>query len=472
MERVQHVRARRQDATGRRGRYSPERSRRGAGGATGRKNTSSPVAPSRLPFARAVRASVASLGEERQIAFLRLPFALPPLLVFQGSLGPTTHPGLTAVTAAVYALYSLFAALCASRAANAPDTRLARRFAFWAPLTLVIDLALTSLLVYAIGAPATPAALQYLYALFAAAVRWGPRGAAAAALLGGLLAVGALLPSAGARGAEGAFWGTVPASRQALRPIGFANLYLLGAALLGSRFCGIFGRRSEQAVAAERDRIARDLHDDFVQTLVAAGLRVEFCRTLLGDGTDAGCPPPATLPEELDSLHTMLALSLKDAREYLVGMRPAMRRGLTLAACLERCATEIFRGQPVETRVSVTPPNPSLAPEVETSAFYIAREALFNARKHAAPRHVMVTLECRHEIVTVTVTDDGRGMSPEIADEQGMLLSLVGHGLRNMRERAAAIGGTLRVVTTPGEGTCVNAELPFQPRRIRPLREA
>jgi len=120
----------------------------------------------------------------------------------------------------------------------------------------------------------------------------------------------------------------------------------------------------------------------------------------------------------------------------------------------------------------VTPPNPSLAPEVETCAFSIAREALFNARKHAAPRHVMVTLECRHELVTVTVTDDGRGMSPEIAEEQGTLASRVGHGLRNMRERAAAIGGSLRVVTTPGEGTCVNAELPFQPRRILPLRDA
>jgi signal transduction histidine kinase len=459
MESLQHVRTRRRNgAKGPQPFASPR--------------SSSDRSPGPSPFARVARASVASLGEEQQIALLRLPFALPPLLVFQGSLGPTTHPSLTALAAAVFALYSLVAAVCATSAAHAPDTRLARRFAFWAPWTLVIDLAITSLLVYAIGAPATPAALQYLYALFAAAVRWGPRGAAAAALLGGLLAVGALLPAAGARGAEAALWGTVPASRQALGPIGFANLYLLGAALLGSRFCGIFGRRSEHAVAAERDRIARDLHDDFVQTLVAAGLRVEYCRTLLGDETDADRSMPATLHEEMDSLHMMLALSLKDAREYLVGMRPALRRGLTLAACLERCAAEIFRGQPVETHVSVTPPNPSLAPEVETCAFSIAREALFNARKHAAPRHVMVTLECRHELVTVTVTDDGCGMSPEIAEEQGTLASRVGHGLRNMRERAAAIGGSLRVVTTPGEGTCVNAELPFQPRRILPLRDA
>jgi two-component system, NarL family, sensor histidine kinase DesK len=61
------------------------------------------------------------------------------------------------------------------------------------------------------------------------------------------------------------------------------------------------------------------------------------------------------------------------------------------------------------------------------------------------------------------VTDDGRGTSEE------RLTAAEGHGVRNMRERAEAIGGTLRVVTTPGEGTCVNAELPFQPRRILPL---
>jgi signal transduction histidine kinase len=426
--------------------------------------------------------SIASLGEERQIAYLRLPFALPPLLVFQGSLGPTTHPGLTAVTAAVYAMYALLIALCAGRAANAPDTRRARRFAFWAPFTLGVDLALTSLLVYAIGVPATPAALQCLHALFAAAVRWGPRGAAAAAGLGGLLAVGVLLPTPGAgSGAPPAGWSgmvgqSVPGAPESLGPIGFANLYLLGAALLGSRFCGIFGRRSEHAVAAERDRIARDLHDDFVQMLVAAGLRVEFCRRLLrdegGKAAASSAASPQNLAAELDSLHAMLALSLKDARSYLVGMRPQLRQGLTLAACLERCAAEIFRGEPVETRVSVTPPDPSMAPEVETAAFYIAREALFNARKHAAPRHVMVTLECRHEIVTVTVTDDGHGMSPETGAEQVTGTAPAGHGLRNMRERAEAIGGKLRMVTTSGEGTCVNAELPFQPRRILPFREA
>src|SRR5439155_10221496 len=79
----------------------------------------------------------------------------------------------------------------------------------------------------------------------------------------------------------GASGGAAAGPPQALGPIAFANLYLLGAALLGGRFCGIFDRRGHQAVAAERDRIARDLHDDFVQTLVAAGLRVEFCRSLL-----------------------------------------------------------------------------------------------------------------------------------------------------------------------------------------------
>jgi signal transduction histidine kinase len=446
----------------------------------GAKRSAAPSPPLSLA-ARLARASAATLGEERQIAGLRLPFALPPLLVFQGSLGPTAHPGLTASTAVLYTLYALSVAFFAVRSAGAPDTRLARRFAFFVPLTLGIDLALTSLLVYAIGVPATPAALQYLHALFAAAVRWGPRGAAATAVLGGLLVVAALLPGAEAAGAA---LGTAAGPPQSLGPIGFANLYLLGAALLGSRFCGIFDRRGHQAVSAERDRIARDLHDDFVQTLVAAGLRVEFCRSLV-EGSDRCRTPGASketdpspapgaesripgtsLPAELESLHAMLAQSLKDARSYLVGMRPAMRQGLTLAACLERCAAEIFRGQRVETRVAVTPPNPNLAREVETAAFYIAREALFNARKHAASQHVMVTLECRHEIVTVTVTDDGRGVSDD------RLAAAEGHGLRNMRERAEAIGGMLRVVTTPGEGTCVNAELPFQPRRIRPLAEA
>jgi signal transduction histidine kinase len=144
-------------------------------------------------------------------------------------------------------------------------------------------------------------------------------------------------------------------------------------------------------------------------------------------------------------------------------MRPAARGETNLTACLERCASEVFRGQPVETRVAVSPPRLPLPPEVEIAAYYIAREALFNARKHASPRRVVVSLECRHGIVSVTVSDDGRGFRPE--DTGPMRAEAAAaelhRGLRTMHERAQALGGDVCLESRPGHGTRVTATIPL-----------
>lgn len=399
------------------------------------------------------------LEEERQIALLRLPFALPPLLAFLDCFGPVAQPRLTAGIAAVYALYASLLVLALRR--PRPPVAEAIQHARLGPVTVAADLVLATLLVQAIGSPALPPALIYLHAVFAAALRWGPPGTVTAALLGVGLGALALLHT--------------PASRQ----IGVTALLLLTAALLGSRLCGIFVGREQSAVAGERNRIARDFHDDFIQALVATGLRLELCRLLLAEARGVRCEtqsgeaePLAVLDRELENLQALLNASLKEARGYLAAMRPARRPSMDLAADLERCAREIFRGEAVQTRVSVTPPGLQLAPETETAAYYIAREALFNARRHADPRRVVVSLEYRHDTVRMTVSDDGRGFHQDNGDLPPRATSAPEshQGLRTMRERAAAVGGTVQVCSAPGAGTTVIAAFPAGGATGRVLR--
>ena len=163
------------------------------------------------------------------------------------------------------------------------------------------------------------------------------------------------------------------------------------------------------------------------------------------------------LEQELDDLHAMLQTALEDVRGYLAAMQPPSHSDASLTTSLERCARELFRGEDVSIQVAVQPPGSRLSRETENAAFYIAREALFNARKHAQARRVVLELRCRHDSVTVTISDDGRGFDAE-AGGGG---ELSGHrGLRTMRERAESVGGRLRCTSASGSGTCIIAELP------------
>jgi two-component system nitrate/nitrite sensor histidine kinase NarX len=93
----------------------------------------------------------------------------------------------------------------------------------------------------------------------------------------------------------------------------------------------------------------------------------------------------------------------------------------------------------------------TLPPDVQVSFYRIAQEALNNSIKHAAASHVTIELLIAPTQVTLRVCDDGRGFDPAAIP--------AGHlGLGIMRERAAAVGGTLRVESTPGAGTCVMVE--------------
>jgi signal transduction histidine kinase len=205
-------------------------------------------------------------------------------------------------------------------------------------------------------------------------------------------------------------------------------------------------RQAEQAAAAERARIARELHD-----IVAHHLSVIVLQA--GGARAAGRPAGATLEKIENSARQALAETrrllgvLRDPDED-TGLAPQPGIGDldTLAASVQAA------GLPVNLVISGD--RAALPAAVEVSVYRIVQEALTNALKHAGPARADVTIGCAQDTITIEVTDDGIGEPAPPAPAGG-------HGLAGMRERAAVFGGDLAAGPRPGGGFAVRARLPL-----------
>ncbi|MFL6072151.1 MAG: sensor histidine kinase, partial [Mycobacteriales bacterium] len=207
-------------------------------------------------------------------------------------------------------------------------------------------------------------------------------------------------------------------------------------------------RARELSVAAERTRLARDLHDSLTQTLFSLTLSAESATTLAGDRD-------ARLRAVLDQVRSLSTAALEELRTLVDTLRPADPDTDGLAVALRK-RVELLRrvhDLPIEFTVSGKLPR---ARSVEGELLRIAAEALGNALQHAEPRHLSVTLSYVRPLARLEVADDGAGF-----DLAGTLRATRRLGLVSMRERAAALGGTLRIDTAPGRGTTVVAEVPL-----------
>ena len=190
---------------------------------------------------------------------------------------------------------------------------------------------------------------------------------------------------------------------------------------------------------AERRRLERDLHDGAQQRLVGMALQLRLLRNRVGDDASA-----AAL---VSSVSDGLAHSLAGLRELARGIHPSvLDHGLD--AALESLASRA----PVPTSVQYEP-GPSLPARVELAAYFVVAEALTNIAKYAKARAATVTVTRTPEHVVIEILDDGIGG----ADPDG------GSGLRGLADRVGALGGRITVVSPPGLGTVVTAELPCCP---------
>lgn len=203
----------------------------------------------------------------------------------------------------------------------------------------------------------------------------------------------------------------------------------------------------EQSLAAERERIGRELHDGAIQRVYTAGLLIESARRKVEDESLVG--------QRLERAMTALNESIVSLRAYMTDLRsePA-HLSLTDGLAQQTSDPRLTALMDVSLDVKWTEP-PSLNPSQITHLLAIVGEGLANAARHAQAEEVRVEAMTSDGQLLVQVIDDGVGFAPSSMDEQG-------YGLRNMRDRARLLGGTLTFDSEAGRGTQITLTVPLE----------
>jgi signal transduction histidine kinase len=211
-------------------------------------------------------------------------------------------------------------------------------------------------------------------------------------------------------------------------------------------------RRLLRSREEERGRLARDLHDGPIQTLVGLNMQLGLLLASAAHST-----PPT---EELHAMRSEVRGLLTELRQVCTELRPPMLDTLGLGAAIRALVEEWSAPQCIAVHCDLLPDVTlrTLPGEVAVNLYRIVQEALTNVVRHAAASHVMIRLAQQATTLVLTIHDDGRGfVVPTIF--QG--LTEHGHfGLVGMRERVNLIGGTLTVDSIPGQGTTVGVIWP------------
>ncbi len=206
-----------------------------------------------------------------------------------------------------------------------------------------------------------------------------------------------------------------------------------------------------EAAAAERNRMAREVHDAFAQGLVSVLWQLRAAQEAIA----AGRPGEAT--GALAEARTAAEAVFEETRRSVLGLAPSPLEGRSLEEALELELAWANRTGVIDARL-ITAGSPVVpAPDVAHTLFRIAQEALTNAIRHARAASIRVGLVYSPTDVTLLVQDDGAGFDRTQIEQDGE-----GHGLGlgGMAERARLLGGTLELDSTPGWGTRIRAWIP------------
>jgi signal transduction histidine kinase len=226
--------------------------------------------------------------------------------------------------------------------------------------------------------------------------------------------------------------------------------------------------RSELAAAeresgrlAERQRLARDIHDTLAQGFVSIVLQLQAAEGELPPGADAA-------RRHLELARRTAGDNLAEVRRLVWDLRPEQLRAASLGEALGRLTDRLAEETGVTATTTVTGTPRALSPDAEVTLLRVTQEALANVSRHAQADRVALTLSYMDGEAALDVRDDGAGFAPG-ADGAGPNGGL---GLRGMRERVEALGGRLAVESTPGGGTTVAATVPVPEGSGEPRRDA
>ena len=200
-------------------------------------------------------------------------------------------------------------------------------------------------------------------------------------------------------------------------------------------------RRAVEAQAAERARVARELHDESGQVLTALAVHLRALEEDVG---------PGEVRDRIAEMRRQLSQASVGLRELATRLRPTAIDEHGLADAIEEQAARLRRAG-VAVDVELRGLDPGLPEDVQTLVFRVAQESMTNIARHSEAAHASVVLSAHQGRVRLVIEDDGRGFDPAAPTSR--------LGLAGIRERVEMIGGHLRIESSPGNGTAVVVDL-------------
>jgi signal transduction histidine kinase len=202
-----------------------------------------------------------------------------------------------------------------------------------------------------------------------------------------------------------------------------------------------------QAQEEERRRISRELHDETGQALMVLRFHLEM---LSGDSRSQ--QQKARIDESLE----LLDRAIEGLRRTIAQLSPRVLEELGLIAAIRRQAELLTRHDHIQVRLELPEDLQWLDHDLQVAIYRSVQEALHNVIKHAQARNFALRLKATGSKVSLEVEDDGTGFSPRKAEQRGF-------GLTGMRERAAALGGSMKIRSEPEKGTRIRITFPLHP---------
>lgn len=211
----------------------------------------------------------------------------------------------------------------------------------------------------------------------------------------------------------------------------------------------LYGVKILEQQEAERQRIARELHDTTVQTLTGLIHKMEFCSMIMDKDKER-------VKSELEFMSSVIKESIDGMRNIIYDLRPMTFDDIGFAETLSRAIDKLQKNSDAIISYEVKGEAIRVAPIIELTIMRLMQEACNNAKKHAEAENIRVTLEYREKKICLTVVDDGKGF--EIVDGKGK----GGFGLSIMKERAYLLKGDIDIISEIGKGTKVYVEIPIR----------
>lgn len=209
---------------------------------------------------------------------------------------------------------------------------------------------------------------------------------------------------------------------------------------------------AEGAVDEERTRIACEIHDGLVQTLVGVNLKMERVRELVSEDPGKGLTM-------LNQTKGELKHAIQEAREVVYNLRPGQYDHLALIPALSNYLTSYEREHRIRTTFEGNGNESQLDPKAKVFVFRMVQEALSNVAKHAKATKVALNVHLTKDLLEATISDNGQGF--DVQKESQNPEKWDHFGVRSMKERARMLGGAIRWVSKPRTGTTVEITVPL-----------